>query len=467
MLVLDVNANGTIDDIHEISFASYRTAGASDLEGLAAGFDSNGDGLFNNSDAQFGSFAVWRDANTDGISQSGELTSLAALGIQSINLTATPSDQKINRNQVLGYSSFTRTDGTSGTLGDVALAYSPGMKEAYDATGTTLTFEDGRKLRIVFEPQNQSINLAQAGYAGVIGFTGNDILDGSTTNATVYLDGGAGDDTLLGGSGGDFIIGGDGSDAIYGNGGDDLLIVDDHDLASGVVDGGDGTDIALIAGAGVTIDLNAHSLEAVFGDYGNDVLTTSGVSAVFLYGGAGNDVLTGGDGADFISGGTGSDTLVGGAGDDTLVIDAQDLQAHIDGGLGIDVAYGEGTVGITIDLGATNLEGFVGTSGDDTVTAGISADAILLGGDGNDNLYGGHGDNFISGGAGNDILFGNAGDDVLDGGAGADKLIGGAGDDIYMVDDLATRRRNSPAKVSILSSVRLTTRSDGRSRTWR
>src|SRR3989475_7964686 len=46
---------------------------------------------------------------------------------------------------------------------------------------------------------------------------GNDVVDGSATNATLTIRGGAGDDTLFGGSGNDRIEGGDGRDTIHGD----------------------------------------------------------------------------------------------------------------------------------------------------------------------------------------------------------------------------------------------------------
>ena len=52
----------------------------------------------------------------------------------------------------------------------------------------------------------------------------------------------------------------------------------------------------------------------------------------------------------------------------------------------------------------------------------------------NDALYGTDGNDLLEGKAGNDNLFGNGGDDLLIGGAGNDYLIGGNGDDIYHFD---------------------------------
>ena len=62
----------------------------------------------------------------------------------------------------------------------------------------------------------------------------------------------------------------------------------------------------------------------------------------------------------------------------------------------------------------------------------------LIGGSGNDTLYGSAADNAIDGGAGNDTLYGGAGNDVFDWTVGSrggnDVFYGGTGDDIYVLD---------------------------------
>ncbi len=54
-----------------------------------------------------------------------------------------------------------------------------------------------------------------------------------------------------------------------------------------------------------------------------------------------------------------------------------------------------------------------------------------MGGNQNDELYGGYGADLLDGGLHDDVLWGNTGDDTLLGGDGNDSLDGGAGRDIF------------------------------------
>ena len=124
LLALDRNGNGRIDDSSEISFIGDKSGALSDLQGLSA-FDSSKDGLLNAADARFADFAVWRDGNQDGVSQAGELFSLAKLGIASITLAGDLQvvDGKAGGNIVYATSEFTRLNGTTGDVADVFLAH--------------------------------------------------------------------------------------------------------------------------------------------------------------------------------------------------------------------------------------------------------------------------------------------------------------------------------------------------------
>jgi trimeric autotransporter adhesin len=122
-LVLDRNADGQID-ANELSFVDEKPEALSDLDGLSA-FDSNGDGLLSSADEGFAQFGLWQDRNQDGISDSSELVGLSDAGIQSISLAKTAVDQGWDwtDNLTVNVGSFTWTDGTIGTLSDVAVNY--------------------------------------------------------------------------------------------------------------------------------------------------------------------------------------------------------------------------------------------------------------------------------------------------------------------------------------------------------
>jgi Ca2+-binding RTX toxin-like protein len=148
LLALDRNNNGTIDNITEISFVSDAEGAQSDLEGLRA-YDSDGDGYLDEGDADYGSFLIWRDANQDGISQTGELKSLLEWGINSVNLSLTLTGQQPGQggNVLFGTTEYEKTDGTSGIVGDVFLAFSPSNVDSL-ATPVVLDF-DGDNVGLV------------------------------------------------------------------------------------------------------------------------------------------------------------------------------------------------------------------------------------------------------------------------------------------------------------------------------
>ena len=125
-LALDRNANGTIDDIREISFVEDAEGAVSDLEGLQA-YDSNANGFLDGGDERFAEFQIWRDINQDGVSQTGELFSLSALGIAQVNLTLNLTGEAPGGadNVIYATSEFLRDDGTSGAVGDVFLSFDP------------------------------------------------------------------------------------------------------------------------------------------------------------------------------------------------------------------------------------------------------------------------------------------------------------------------------------------------------
>ena len=120
ILVHDANHNGSVDNASEFVFGG---AGQSDLDGLAA-YDTNGDRQLSSADADFASFAVWQDANSNGKVDAGELQSLMARGITSISLTSDGISYNAAGGDVAvaGTGSFTLANGSKGVLADAAFA---------------------------------------------------------------------------------------------------------------------------------------------------------------------------------------------------------------------------------------------------------------------------------------------------------------------------------------------------------
>ncbi|MBX3611908.1 MAG: hypothetical protein KF871_18595, partial [Hydrogenophaga sp.] len=128
-LVIDRNGNGSIDSGRELFGVDYLKANnqlaTSGLDALAD-LDSNGDGVFNASDAAFAQVQLWQDLNQDGISQSNELFGLADKGIASISLTGTTAGTNLgNGNTVATSAVVTRDDGSTTTAADLNAAHNP------------------------------------------------------------------------------------------------------------------------------------------------------------------------------------------------------------------------------------------------------------------------------------------------------------------------------------------------------
>ncbi len=155
------------------------------------------------------------------------------------------------------------------------------------------------------------------------------------------------------------------------------------DSADAVVSGGAGYDRAFVSDArGATLDLGAGEIEEAYGDAGADVLdASSATSGVVLVGNGG------------------ADTLIGGSGNDRIYIDGAD--AVVSGGGGYDRVFVSDTGGVTVNLGASEIDEATGDAGADVLDASSATWGVVL-----------------DGVAGSDILTGSAGSDSLTGGAG-------------------------------------------------
>ncbi len=153
-----------------------------------------------------------------------------------------------------------------------------------------------------------SSSLWQRQITGRIVFNGGAGDDTFTMDGTksVYVNGGAGNDSIRGGSGNDLLLGGDGDDKIDGGDGRDIIR---GGRGADSLWGGDGDDY--IAGDAGDDQLDGgYGKNELWGGIGNDHLFVPN-SAVrnYLIGGTGNDTMVGG-GRDYYQGGTGADTFV-------------------------------------------------------------------------------------------------------------------------------------------------------------
>jgi Ca2+-binding RTX toxin-like protein len=156
-LVRDRNGDGVVNGIAEISFIGDKAGAKTDLEGLA-GFDENGDGVLDARDVGFVGFGAWIDANSNGVTDAGELLSLAQAGISSIDLKGvatgeTAAQRTAGHSVTFNTSKYVTDTGGQGLLSDVGLAYDPtalGSSVSGLALSTqTMTFDrKAKKFRI-------------------------------------------------------------------------------------------------------------------------------------------------------------------------------------------------------------------------------------------------------------------------------------------------------------------------------
>lgn len=470
LLVYDENSDGKIT-LKEMAFASRTTANDTDLQALASEFDSNHDRKFDSSDTQFTKFRVWKDTNVNGETDAGELMTLSQAKVASVGLNSTVVSIDIEGNKIAGFTSFTKTDGMSGSVADIAFAYDPkGYKTTQKVGYTQLSQMDGLSYAIATSGA-LTLDLTSAGVDGAIGGGGNDTFSAVGKTMDVVLEGSTGNDTLTGGNGNDWLKGGTGNDTLNGGDGNDTIVMDSTDTVANV-NGGNGFDTLLIEGSvGVTVNLKAQGFEAAVGGAGNDTFEGNNLP----------DYIDGGNGQDILRGWLGNDTLIGGKGNDVLEGDFGNDIYVFSLGDGVDTIHewylsqyqavdgGNDTLQFTEGITINDID--VERSGSDLILALRSGNQVgeidtltdriiinhfnfnkstienlkfadgttvllsnwQIGTAGNDTVIDGAGDGKLFGGDGNDTLNGGLGNDYLNGGTGSDVMRGEAGNDTYVV----------------------------------
>jgi len=134
LLVRDLNGDGAINNGGELfGEGTVLADGSKAKDGYVAlkALDSNLDGLIDAKDVAFGSLKLWID-NGNGITDQGELKSLAEAGISSISLEAQSSTQVNNGNLIGLMGSYTTADGNTHTMGDVWFSVDASGNRTFD-----------------------------------------------------------------------------------------------------------------------------------------------------------------------------------------------------------------------------------------------------------------------------------------------------------------------------------------------
>lgn len=453
LLAIDTNLDGRITDHSEL-FGDAASDGFADLRLL----DSNNDNVIDAQDAAFSQLLVWRDINQNGVSEEGELFSLADLDIVSINLNATVVFQTNEGHDVSHISTYTMDDGVSGpqTLSIVDVWFE------YDNVNTE------------FASDNIPLDIAALFTANLRGYG---VLPDLYISAS--MDNDLGDpDSLLS------LL------TTFSEKSLNELFVDDGSIIEetrAILFRWAGVEDVDPASRGAYVD--ARELEFLEALVGQDYLQLGaqpnpGVAAAYwlnaafdmalnaisarLIAQSAAHVLFEGDAsynpaADSFDGITGFnqdvlDSLIAQSLDPYTVTDKTAFWMQVVNVVDQTVGVANLTAGelqkLEDALSASDLtlttdqvleriqwaldtnfgtvgDNLLGTSSDDVLVADASNDT-LTGGNGNDSLTGGLGDDILNGGNGSDTLFGGLGDDVVNGGNGVDlyRYYAGQGHDI-------------------------------------
>ncbi|MER9087384.1 Ig-like domain-containing protein, partial [Mesorhizobium sp. M0847] len=196
MLAIDLNHNGKIDDGTELFTPSFGGGHFASGAAALASLDSNHDGVIDQYDDAFSSLLIWKDANANGISDSGELSHLADNGIISISTTTTSAVGEIDGQAVASNGTFQMADGTTGNYIEVELNTSlVAPVETSVASDGTRTFTIGSlevaDLIADFHDGDQlDLSSLLKGLAGVTDLVGGGFVEiaQSSANAEVKVD---------------------------------------------------------------------------------------------------------------------------------------------------------------------------------------------------------------------------------------------------------------------------------------
>jgi hypothetical protein len=195
LLAMDLNGDGQINDGSELFGDHTKLADGStahDGWSALAAQDTNGDGVIDAKDAHFDKLLVWTDANGNGITDAGELSSLSDHQIVNISLSHDTSSVQQNGNVLQGASTFTTADGASHQVVDAGLRMASSVMTLSD--GQSFDLSNASNLALLSQ-----IDMAADTDANSVVLTLNDVLGVAATNGvhTLTLTGDANDSVQL------------------------------------------------------------------------------------------------------------------------------------------------------------------------------------------------------------------------------------------------------------------------------
>ena len=121
ILAYDLDGSGKIEDGSEMFTPDFGGGSFATGSAALASLDSNGDDMIDSDDQAFANLVIWKDADADGVSDEGELSSFGENGIEGISATTHVVDYSIDGQSIIGEGTFHHTDGSTGSYVEVAL----------------------------------------------------------------------------------------------------------------------------------------------------------------------------------------------------------------------------------------------------------------------------------------------------------------------------------------------------------
>ena len=215
-LARDRNSNGKIDDASELFSSTTDPATQSGFEALAR-FDDNQDGVIDGSDDVFETLLVWRDQNSDGHTQPGELLPISSYNIAALPLTKIAlTDSNLGGDLLFGGDACTMSGDHQGPnvtflfeVGLVTLT-DPEYLQGIDLPGGIRQYFGKDASRLLVLETNTTVDFGVLQPRTIFGSPQDDYLDASAASP-VFIRAAGGDDTLIGGNRPDMLKGGKGT----------------------------------------------------------------------------------------------------------------------------------------------------------------------------------------------------------------------------------------------------------------